>query len=144
MHGLLRPALQVLSRELVNQYNIGDLRKNLTPRDGDLELLLDASGATDETGATISSSCCATASTHLDCAFGALLIPEKKIALAALRRRGARSDARAAGKTQRHLFAWAQVQRRTLMMNKPPPQQPVRQRCRTRCSRVRFARASRT
>ena len=45
MQGLLRPALQVLSRELINQYNIGDLRKDLSIRDGDLALLLDASGA---------------------------------------------------------------------------------------------------
>ena len=44
VQGLLRPALQVLSRELVNQYSIGDLRQDAPPRDGDLELLLDASG----------------------------------------------------------------------------------------------------
>lgn len=51
VHGLLRPVLQVLARELAHQYNLGDLQKNLTSRDGDLDLLLDASGSEqDDTG----------------------------------------------------------------------------------------------
>ncbi len=45
VHGLLRPALQVLARELAHQHSVCDLRKNLTSRDGDLALLLEASGA---------------------------------------------------------------------------------------------------
>ena len=43
VQGLLRPALQVLSRELISQYNIGDLRQDAPPRNEDLEMLLDAS-----------------------------------------------------------------------------------------------------
>src|SRR5688500_5659140 len=79
--GLLRPALQVLNRELVNQYSIGDLQKNLSLRDGDLELLLDASGAGDgkpDDFHQLLRNCVV----HLRCSFGALSIPEKKIALA--------------------------------------------------------------
>jgi diguanylate cyclase (GGDEF)-like protein len=119
--GLLRPALQVLNRELINQFSIGDLQRNLMSRDGDLELLLDASGGDGEQSDDfhrLLRSCVV----HLGCAFGALLIPEKKIALAhsadASRQR---SDAEALERVQRHLFAWAQVQRRTLTMNKPAP-----------------------
>jgi hypothetical protein len=71
IQGFLRPALDVLVRELVNQYNIDDLQRNLSARDGDLELLLDASGA--ESGAEhedfdrLVRAC----TKHLDCAFGA-------------------------------------------------------------------------
>jgi len=119
--GLLRPALQVLNRELVNQYSICDLQKNLTLRDGDLELLLDASGGADENGDDfhpLLRNCVV----HLGCTFGALLIPEKKIALAhSSDPAQQRKDAEALDRVQRHLFAWAQVQRRTLTMNKPAP-----------------------
>ena len=120
--GLLRPALQVLNRELLNQYNIGDLQKNLSSRDGDLDLLLEASGGVDNAQADDFHQLLRNCVTHMGCAFGALMIPEKKIALAhsadATRQR---SDAEALERVQRHLFAWAQVQRRTLTMNKPGP-----------------------
>ena len=119
--GLLRPALQVLNRELVNQYSIVDLQKNLSLRDGDLDLLLDASGASDEKADDFHQllrNCVV----HMRCAFGALSIPEKKIALAhSADPAKQRSDAEALERVQRHLLAWAQVQRRTLTMNKPAP-----------------------
>ncbi len=42
VHGLLRPALQCLERELASQSSIGDLQRSLVVRDRDLELLLGA------------------------------------------------------------------------------------------------------
>lgn len=120
--GLLRPALQVLNRELVNQFNIGDLQRNLSLRDGDLDLLLDAAGDGEAAQTNDFHQLLRNCVAHLGCAFGALLIPEKKIALAhsadAVKQR---TDADALERVQRHLFAWAQVQRRTLTMNKPAP-----------------------
>ncbi len=119
--GLLRPALQVLNRELVNQFSIGDLQRHLHSRDGDLELLLDASGG-DEAQSDDFQRLLRSCVVHMGCTFGALLIPEMNIALAHsadLTRQ--RSDAAALDRVQRHLFAWAQVQRRTLTMNKPAP-----------------------
>jgi diguanylate cyclase (GGDEF)-like protein len=120
--GLLRPALQVLNRELVNQFNIGDLQKNLSLRDGDLDLLLDAAGDGEAAQSNDFHQLLRNCVGHLSCAFGALLIPEKKIALAhsadAVKQR---NDAEALERVQRHLLAWAQVQRRTLTMNKPAP-----------------------
>ena len=78
VHGLLRPALQVLARELAHQYNVCDLRKNLTSRDDDLELLLDASSAAQESDPTTWNNCCSTVSTHVECALGALIIPDQQ------------------------------------------------------------------
>ncbi|HVF17369.1 MAG TPA: bifunctional diguanylate cyclase/phosphodiesterase [Steroidobacteraceae bacterium] len=120
--GLLRPALQVLNRELVNQYNIGDLQKNLTLRDGDLDLLIEASGGADNSQADDFNQLLRNCVTHLGCAFGALMIPAKKIAIAhSVDKSRQRADADALERVQRHLYAWAQVQRRTLTMNKPAP-----------------------
>lgn len=124
LQGLLRPALQVLSRELASQYNIGDLREDVTARDADLELLLDASVPEDTSNDDLEQlmrSCV----THLQCTAGALLIPDKKIAIfhADSALRGV--DREMLDKTQRNLFAWVQVQRRTLMLNKAPPSSPL-------------------
>jgi diguanylate cyclase (GGDEF)-like protein len=124
MQGLLRPALQVLSRELASQYNIGDLREDVTARDADLELLLDASVPEDTSHDDLEQlvrSCV----THLQCTAGALFIPDKKISI--LHADGALSAAEreTVDKTQRNLFAWVQVQRRTLMLNKVPPSGPM-------------------
>ncbi|HEY8540401.1 MAG TPA: diguanylate cyclase, partial [Steroidobacteraceae bacterium] len=121
VHGLLRPALQVLSRELLNQSSIGDLQRNLSLRDGDLDLLLDASGGEDAQGddfEPLLRNCVV----RLACWSGALLIPEKKIELVyAANAAQLRIDGDSLDRLQRHLLAWVQVQRHTLAMNKPAP-----------------------
>ncbi len=124
--GLLRPALEVLSRELVHQYNIGDLQKNLSSRDGDLALLLDASGASEEKGSDDFEQLLRNCVSHLNCALGTLMIPDKKITVSHSAIAANRSaDAELLERTQRHLFAWVQVQRRTLTLNKAPPNSPL-------------------
>jgi diguanylate cyclase (GGDEF)-like protein len=126
VQGLLRPALQVLSRELANQYNIGDLRKDLSLRDGDLALLLDASGAAEENDnddfMTLVRNCVG----HMECSYGALIVPDKKISVVhSVDAQHGNASAELFDKTQRNLLAWAQVQRRTLLLNKPPPNSPL-------------------
>jgi len=81
VHGLLRPALQVLARELSQQQSVCDLRKHLTSRDGDLALLLEASGAAHDKENDDLEQLLKNCVDNLDCAVGALLIPERKIAL---------------------------------------------------------------
>ena len=124
MQGLLRPALQVLSRELVSQYNIGDLRQDVTARDADLELLLDAS-VPEDTGNDDLEQLVSSCVTHLQCTAGALFIPDKKIAILHADSTLSAADCETVDRTQRHLFAWVQVQRRTLMLNKVPPSSPM-------------------
>ena len=125
VQGLLRPALQVLSRELISQYHIGNLRQDdAPPRNADLERLLDASvpedSSSDDLGQLVRS--CVT---HLQCTAGALFVPDKQITI--LRADAALSavERETFEKTQRHLFAWVQVQRRTLMLNKVPANSPM-------------------
>lgn len=122
LQGLLRPALQVLIRELASQYSIGDLQKSLTTREGDLELLLHATGAAEDSDDSDFQQLVRNCVERFDCAFGALVIPERTISIAhskdAARQR---KDGEILERVQKHLFAWAQVQRRTLTLNKAPP-----------------------
>jgi len=118
IHSLLRPVLEILGRELSSQDSIQDLQKHLSIRDQDLELLLGAQGASadhdaDDFGQLVSQ-CVA----HLGCALGALLIPERSIAVC----RTASDVAPGTGaevltRAHRQLLAWSQLHRRTLLMN---------------------------
>jgi len=128
VHGLLRPALECLQRELVSQYCIGDLQRSLMVRDRDLELVLGA--AQGEAAATESSDdfgqlvqgCV----DHLGCSVGALLIPDKNIAVC---RTGSETPARAGAeiltRTHRHLLAWTQLHRQTMTSNRPVESGPL-------------------
>jgi diguanylate cyclase (GGDEF)-like protein len=121
VRGLLRPALECLQRELGAQYSIGDLQRSLRVRDRDLDLLL---GATqDEAGrespddfAQLVQGCVE----HLDCAVGALLIPDKNIAVC---RTGTgvppRNGAEVLTRAHRPLLAWTQLHRQTMTANQP-------------------------
>lgn len=126
MLGLLRPALQVLARELTNQFNVGEPQDNDVLRDSDLALLFEASGTAEDSGSDDFEQLVRNCVTHLDCALGALFIPERKVAVSySISPSNHRHDAELLDRTQRHLFAWAQVQRRTLTLNKAPPNSPL-------------------
>jgi diguanylate cyclase (GGDEF)-like protein len=128
VQGLLRPALECLHRELSAQYSIGDLQRSLVVRDRDLELLLgsaqdDVSGSesTDDFVQLVQG--CVD---HLGCSIGALLIPDKNIAVC---RTGAGTPARAGAdvltRTHRHLLAWTQLHRQTMTSNRPIESGPL-------------------
>jgi diguanylate cyclase (GGDEF)-like protein len=122
VHGLLRPALECLQRELGAQYSIGDLQRSLMVRDRDLELLLGATqdeasgGESTDDFAQLVQGCV----DHLGCSVGALLIPDKNIAVC---RTGEGTPARAGAdvltRTHRHLLAWTQLHRQTMTSNRP-------------------------
>jgi diguanylate cyclase (GGDEF)-like protein len=122
VQGLLRPALVCLQRELGSQYSIGDLQRSLSLRDRDLELLLGAAqdeaigGDSQDDFAQLVQGCV----DHLGCAVGALLIPEKSIAVC---RTGEGTSPRVGAevltRTHRHLLAWTQLHRQTMTANRP-------------------------
>ncbi len=118
IQGLLRPALEVLGRELANQYSIGDLQKHLSVRDQDLELLLGTSGSSTEPDADDFGQLVQNCVAHLGCVLGALLIPERSIAVC----RTAQDVPPGTGadvltRAHRHLLAWSQLHRRTMLLN---------------------------
>lgn len=120
LQGLLRPALETLTRELAHQYDLENLQRDLRRRDGDLELLL---GGTGEHGERIDDSdfggLLGNCIQHLGCPLGLLLIPERNIALYRAERSlpsGAASEALT--RAHRHLLALIQVQRRSVVLNR--------------------------
>ncbi len=128
VQGLLRPALECLQRELTAQYSIGDLQRSLMVRDRDLELLLGA--AQQEAAASESIDDFAQlvqgCADHLNCSVGALLIPDKNIAVC---RTGQgvppRVGAELLTRTHRHLLAWTQLHRQTMTSNHPVEAGPL-------------------
>ena len=130
VQGLLRPALECLQRELRSQYSIGDLQRSLLVRDRDLELLLgaaqqEAAGAesTDDFAQLVQG--CVE---HLGCAVGALIIPDKNIAVCRTGRGvPPRTGAEVLTRTHRHLLAWTQLQRQTMTANEPGRSGPLAQ-----------------
>jgi diguanylate cyclase (GGDEF)-like protein len=122
VQGLLRPALECLQRELGSQYSIGDLQRSLMVRDGDLELLLGAAqeaergGETTDDFARLLQGCV----DHLGCSVGALLIPDKNIAVCRTGQGTApRTGAEILTRTHRQLLAWTQLHRQTMTSNQP-------------------------
>jgi diguanylate cyclase (GGDEF)-like protein len=121
VRGLLRPALECLNRELASRFSIDDLQRTLVTRDKDLELLLgtgtpdSSAGETTDDFSQLVQGCV----DHLGCSVGALLIPDKNIAVC---RTGqgteARSGAEVLTRTHRQLLAWTQANRRTLTDNR--------------------------
>ena len=119
--GLLRPALECLQRELGMRASIGAMTRDLSSRDRDLELLLDASVEqadtvrdADELGRLVQA-----AVDHLNCAIGALIIPERSVAIVRTHRSQPKgNEADIVTRTHRHLLTWAQLQRRTMIVNK--------------------------
>ncbi len=118
-YALLRPALDVLSRELVNQTSLELLQRDLSTRDGDLALIIGDGSNTEQHSTDDFNTLLQDCINHLGCPLGALLIPDKNIAMY----RTAEDVSPGAGaevlnRTHRHLLALVQVQRHTVVLNK--------------------------
>ncbi|MBS0394269.1 MAG: EAL domain-containing protein [Proteobacteria bacterium] len=119
--GLLRPALECLQRDLALRASLGALSRDLSSRDRDLELLLDASVERADTprDADELSRLVQAAVDHLGCSIGTLIIPERSVAIVRTQRDQPRGhEADIVTRTHRHLLTWAQLQRRTMIVNK--------------------------
>jgi diguanylate cyclase (GGDEF)-like protein len=116
---LVRPALECLQRELVARTTLGSMSRDLESRDGDLDLLLRAAPddpqnpqQADELGMLVQTSV-----DHLGCVLGALVVPERNVAICKSKA-GTKPQVAILTATHRHLLNWAQLQRRTLLINK--------------------------
>jgi diguanylate cyclase (GGDEF)-like protein len=126
IQGMLRPALEVLRRELLNQGSIDDLQKDLSVRDADLALLAGTSAVEEQADSDDFALLLQKCVDHLGCSVGAILIPDKNISAC----RTADGIPTAKGletlnRTHHHLLAWIQVQRRTVALNKAAPSGPL-------------------
>lgn len=116
---LVQPALECLQRELDARSSVGTLTRDLRSRDDDLELLLrispdDPEGPPqgDELGALVQACI-----DHLDCVLGALVVPERNIAICRAPV-GQKPRVEILTRIHRHLLNWAQLQRRNLTINR--------------------------
>ena len=119
VQSLVQPALECLQRELEARSSVDVLTRDLRSRDDDLDLLLklapedpDSPEAGDELGVMVQ-----TCVDHLGCLLGALVVPERGIAICKAPR-GERPQVEILTKIHRHLLNWAQLQRRNLVINK--------------------------
>jgi diguanylate cyclase (GGDEF)-like protein len=125
VHSLLRPALECLQRELLAQENIGSLSRSLEVRDKDLDLLVSITSDVQADGETVEDDTdelrfiVQRSIEHLGCLFGALVVPEKGIAICrAGKGAPAAQSSEVLTRTHRHLLTWAQLQGKTLVVNK--------------------------
>jgi diguanylate cyclase (GGDEF)-like protein len=116
---LVQPAFECLQRELVARTTLGTMSRDLESRDGDLDLLLKAvpddpqnPQQADELSLLVQ--ICVD---HLDCVLGALVVPERNVAICKSRS-GTKPQVSILTATHRHLLNWAQLQSRTLLINK--------------------------
>ena len=119
VQSLVQPALECLQRELEARASVDFLTRDLRSRDDDLELLLrmapndpDSPLAGDELGVLVQ-----TCVDHLGCLLGALVVPERNVAICKAPR-GLKPQVEILTKIHRHLLNWAQLQRRNLVINK--------------------------
>jgi len=118
-YSLLRPALEVLSRELINQTSLELLQRDLQARDGDLALILGDKADPEQQSTDDFNSMLQDCIDHLQCPLGALLIPDKNIAMyRAAEDVPPGTGAEVLNRTHRHLLALVQVQRHTVVLNK--------------------------
>jgi diguanylate cyclase (GGDEF)-like protein len=119
VQSLVAPALECLQRELEARASVDTLTRDLQSRADDLDVLLkmapddpDNPEAGDELGVLVQ-----TCVDHLGCLLGALVVPERNIAVCKAPR-GERPQVEILTKIHRHLLNWTQLQRRNLVINK--------------------------
>jgi len=120
VHGMVRPAIECLRRELLARDEIVSLHSSLHEQDNDLEMLLSVSGGgadyKPETAGDLKA-VVASATEHLKVGMSALIIPEKGIALVQASA-SEPLDNTLLAKAHRHLLSMAQVRRKAAIVNR--------------------------
>jgi diguanylate cyclase (GGDEF)-like protein len=121
VHSLLRPALECMRRDLLAHAAIEALHGTVSALDQDVELLLADAGAEaacggpDELKHLVQG-----AVEHLKCAMGALIVPEKSLALMRSAR-DSKADGTLLARTHRHLVSMAQMRPEPTLINRIAP-----------------------
>src|SRR5689334_20518232 len=115
VHDHLRPALELLRRDLLARADIEKLNEHLTARDKDLELLLSVTGSHPQaSGSDDLQSLLSNAAAHLKCVLAGIVVPDKGLTLTWPEN----GDASILMRTQRQLLAITQTRRDPLVINK--------------------------
>jgi diguanylate cyclase (GGDEF)-like protein len=115
VHDHLKPALELLRRDLRARADIEQLNENLNARDKDLELLLSVTGSHPTSSASDDlQSLLANAAGHLKCVLAGIVVPDKGLVLT----HPDGGDASILTRTQRQLLAVTQTRRDPLVINR--------------------------
>jgi diguanylate cyclase (GGDEF)-like protein len=110
----LKPALELLRRDLLARADIETLHENLSARDKDLELLLSVSDSDSQSGSDDLQSLLANAARHLKCVLAGIVVPDKGLVLTY----PDSGDVSILTRTQRQLLAITQTRRDPLVINR--------------------------
>jgi diguanylate cyclase (GGDEF)-like protein len=119
VHSLVRPALEILSRELLNREQILDLSGALAEHDQDLDMLLKVSGSDgggNDDGGDELKVILGAAIEHVNGGLAALIVPEKGLVLVR-QQAGHTMDASLVARAHRHLLSTAQMRRDAVIVN---------------------------
>jgi diguanylate cyclase (GGDEF)-like protein len=115
VHDHLRPALELLRRDLLARADIELLNESLNARDKDLELLLSVTGShLQGSGSDDLQSLLANAAGHLKCVLAGIVVPDKGLVLT----HPENGDSSILKRTQRQLLAITQTRRDPLVINR--------------------------
>jgi diguanylate cyclase (GGDEF)-like protein len=120
VHGLVKPAIECLRRELLARMEILNLHTSLVEQDNDLEMLLSVSGGGPEAkpeSATDLKEIVASATEHLKVGLAALIVPERGIAVVQASSENP-IDTALLAKAHRHLLSMAQMRRGASIVNR--------------------------
>ena len=119
VHAMVRPALEILTRELLNREQILNLSGALAEHDQDLDMLLKVSGSDgsgNDDGGDELKVILAAALEHVGGALAALIVPEKGLVLVRQLANHA-MDASLVARAHRHLMSTAQIRREAVIVN---------------------------
>jgi diguanylate cyclase (GGDEF)-like protein len=119
VHALVRPALEILARELLSREQIKNLSGSLAEQDGDLDMLLSVSAgdaASDDGGGDELKAILRAAVERIQCGLAAIIVPEKGLVMV---RRDANHaiDASLVARAHKHLMTTAQISREPVIVN---------------------------
>jgi len=120
VHGLVRPALEILGRELQNRQLIVDLSGSLVEQDQDLDMLLAVSGndgSGDDGGGDELKTILRAAIDHIQGGLAAIIVPEKGLVLVRQQPNHA-MEASLVARAHRHLMSTAQLRREAVIVNR--------------------------
>ncbi len=115
VHDTLKPALELLRRDLLARADIQLLNESLVARDKDLELLLSVTGSHPASaGSDDLKSLLANAAAHLKCVLAGIVVPDKGLVIT----HPGGDDHSILTRTQRQLLAITQTRRDPLVINR--------------------------
>jgi len=120
VHGLVRPALDILGRELQNRQLITDLSGSLMEQDQDLDMLLAVSGGDrqgEDGGGDELKTVLRAAIEHIQGGLAAIIVPEKGLVLVRQQPEHA-IEASLVARAHRHLMSTAQLRREAVIVNR--------------------------